>query len=139
VDPLFDLPYTNITRLERLAGDHYSGFLLPWVETNPSNIRFFPTDIRFYLAPWYYANGLRMSVYSSVRSQMLDGLVSSHPFYCLSVRDAENKFYSTVTNASAVELVDNDWTTSLMQTAPARLNASARNLEIPAKNTSRQC
>ncbi len=48
-----------------------------WVETNPSNIRFFPTDICFYLASWYYANGLRMSVYGC--SQMFDGLVSSHP------------------------------------------------------------
>jgi hypothetical protein len=37
----------------------------------------FPTDIRFCLASWYYANSLRMSVYGC--SQMLDGLVSSHP------------------------------------------------------------
>ncbi len=36
---------------------------LQWVETNPSNIRFFPTDICFYLALRYYANSLRMSVY----------------------------------------------------------------------------
>jgi hypothetical protein len=41
-----------------------------WVETNPS-------DIHFYLASWYYANGLQMSVYRC--SRMLDGLVSSHP------------------------------------------------------------
>jgi len=48
-----------------------------WVETNTPNIHFFPTDICFYLASWYYANGLRMSVYRC--SRMLDGLVSSHP------------------------------------------------------------
>jgi hypothetical protein len=30
---------------------------LQWVETNPSNIRIFPTDI-CYLASWYYANGV---------------------------------------------------------------------------------
>ena len=38
---------------------------------------FFPMDICFYLASWYYTNGLRMSV--SRCSQILDGLVSSHP------------------------------------------------------------
>jgi hypothetical protein len=48
-----------------------------WVETNPSSICFFPKDIRFYLASWYYANGLWMSVYRC--SQMLDWLVSFHP------------------------------------------------------------
>jgi oligosaccharyltransferase complex subunit alpha (ribophorin I) len=34
-----------------------------WVETNPSNICFFPMAIHFYLASWYHAHGLRMSVY----------------------------------------------------------------------------
>ncbi len=29
-----------------------------WVETNPSNICIFPTDIRFIAASWFYANGL---------------------------------------------------------------------------------
>jgi hypothetical protein len=29
-----------------------------WEETKPSNIRFFPADIRFYRASWYYTNGL---------------------------------------------------------------------------------
>jgi hypothetical protein len=48
-----------------------------WVETNPSNIRFFPTDIYFYLVSQYYANSLRMSVCGCLG--MLDGLVSSHP------------------------------------------------------------
>ncbi len=51
-----------------------------WVETNPSNICFFPTDIHFYLASWYYAYGLWMFVYGCL--WMLDGLVSFHP--CLS-------------------------------------------------------
>ncbi len=36
---------------------------LQWVETNPSIIRFFPTDICFYLASWHYANSLQMSIY----------------------------------------------------------------------------
>ncbi len=48
-----------------------------WVETNPSKIHFFPTDIHFYFASWYYANRLQMSVYGC--SQMLDGLVFSQP------------------------------------------------------------
>jgi len=48
-----------------------------WVETNPANIRFFPTDIRFYLASWYYDNGLWMSVHECLR--MLYGFVSSNP------------------------------------------------------------
>jgi len=61
--------------------------LQQWVETNPSNIRFFPTDICFYLTSWYYANGLWMSVCGC--SQMLDGLVSSHPI-------CRFKLYSTV-------------------------------------------
>jgi len=50
---------------------------LQWVETNPSNICVFPTDIHFYLTSWYYANGLQMSVYGCLR--MLNGLVSSYP------------------------------------------------------------
>ncbi len=58
------------------------------METSPSNICFFPTDIRFYLASWYYANGLPMSVYGCL--QMLNGLVSSHPpklsWFYISVR-----------------------------------------------------
>jgi hypothetical protein len=49
-----------------------------WVETNPSNICFFPMDIHCYLASWYYANGLQMSVYRCW--QMLDWLVSSNPY-----------------------------------------------------------
>jgi hypothetical protein len=43
----------------------------------PTEHLFFPTDIHFYLASWYYANSLQMSVYGCLR--MLDGLVSSHP------------------------------------------------------------
>ncbi len=43
------------------------------METNPSNIRIFHTDIRFIAAWWYYANGLYWCC------RMLDGLVSSHP------------------------------------------------------------
>ncbi len=31
-------------------------YLVQWVETNLSNIRIFPTDIRFIAARWYYAN-----------------------------------------------------------------------------------
>ncbi len=34
--------------------------VLQGVETNPSNIHFVPTDIRFYLASRYHANSLRM-------------------------------------------------------------------------------
>jgi hypothetical protein len=48
-----------------------------WVETNPSNICFLPTDIHFYIASWYYASSLQMSVHRC--SWILDGLVSSHP------------------------------------------------------------
>ena len=44
---------------------------LQWVETNPSNIRFFPTDICFYLTSWYYVSGLWISIYGC--SRMLDG------------------------------------------------------------------
>ncbi len=48
-----------------------------WVETNPSNIRICPTDIRF-AAWWYYADGIDMDVkYGCLR--MLDWLVSIHP------------------------------------------------------------
>jgi len=32
-------------------------YICQWVETNLSNIHIFPTDIRFYLPSWYYANG----------------------------------------------------------------------------------
>ncbi len=63
------------------------GVRLQWVETNPSNICFFPMDIQFYLTSWYYANHLQMSILGCLR--MLDGLVSSHPsdwlkFFCQS-------------------------------------------------------
>ncbi len=48
-----------------------------WVETNSSNICFFPMDTHFYLVLWYYSNGLRMYVYRCLK--MLVGLVFSHP------------------------------------------------------------
>jgi hypothetical protein len=60
---------------------HAHSRLISMVETNPSNICFLPTDISFYLASWYYANSLQMSVYRC--SQMLDELVSSHPFFVI--------------------------------------------------------
>ncbi len=41
-------------RSKQLLGSLPLGF--QWVETNPSNICIFPTNIR-YLASWYYANG----------------------------------------------------------------------------------
>ncbi len=50
-----------------------------WVETNPSNIRIFPTDICIilmdihFIAWWYYTNSFYRCCW------MLDGLVSSHP------------------------------------------------------------
>ncbi len=60
---------------------HAHSRLISMVETNPSNICFLPTDISFYLASWYYANSLPMSVYRC--SQVLDGLVSSHTFFVI--------------------------------------------------------
>jgi hypothetical protein len=73
---LFSFPELVSTRLK-----NYSSLTFltkkQWVETNPSNIRFFPTDICFYLVSQYYDNSLRMSVYGCLR--LLDGLVSSHP------------------------------------------------------------
>jgi hypothetical protein len=70
-------------------------FYYQWVETNPSNIRFFPKDIHIYLASWYYANGLWMSVYGC--SRMLEGLVSSHPYHWALV---EHSLYLTLTPAT---------------------------------------
>ncbi len=49
------------------------GKILQWVETNPSNICIFPTDIHFYPGSWYYTN----VKYRCLR--VLDGLVSTHP------------------------------------------------------------
>jgi hypothetical protein len=46
---------------------------LQWVETNPSNIRIFPTDIHFIAAWWFYADGF----YGC--SRMLYRFISSHP------------------------------------------------------------
>jgi hypothetical protein len=57
-----------------------SAQVLKWVENNPTNIRIFPTNIRF-IASWYYADGSFADFNMDV-ARCLDGLVSSHPRFC---------------------------------------------------------
>jgi hypothetical protein len=46
----------NVIKLCSMLVTFRENYVEQWVETNPSNIRIFPSDIRFY-ASWYYANG----------------------------------------------------------------------------------
>jgi hypothetical protein len=71
---------SDVTVLLKVTKTALVRLLLQWMETNQSNFRIYPMDIRL-LPP----NGTMLTAFADVKykcSWMLDGLVSSHPCFC---------------------------------------------------------